>query len=163
MKGKSAKSWFCWLARLFAFLLIFPVLAGHGQNSSASVDPLAIESDFKDATRAAGAASINKNIVTLRRKSLCDANGPFLGLGASYFQALRDTKFDRARLSNNLGVLASNGFNFIRVLGMVSWDGLETAPVTFTNRSGHLVNAWPDYWEQFGNLLEIAGAHNLRV
>jgi hypothetical protein len=99
----------------------------------------------------------------LQGYSLCDDAGPFLGLGASYFQALRDAKYDRARLSHNLDVLASRGFNYVRILSMVSWDGLEIAPVTFTNRLGRAVPAWPDYWQQFRALLELAGQHGLRV
>ncbi len=62
-------------------------------------------------------------------RSLSDDRGPFLGVGASCFQALRHTKFDRARLEANLALLAEHGFNYLRVLSMVGWDGLEIAPV----------------------------------
>lgn len=31
-----------------------------------------------------------KNLVRLQGNSFCDKNGPFLGLGASYFQAMRE-------------------------------------------------------------------------
>lgn len=102
-------------------------------------------------------------VVRLDGRSLCDANGPFLGLGASYFQALRHAKYDRARLESNLGFLVANGFNYVRVLSMVNWDGLEIAPVEFTNHAGHRVEAWPDYWERFGDLLDLAGRKGLRV
>lgn len=102
-------------------------------------------------------------LVRLSGRSLCDSAGPLLGLGASYFQALRHAKHDRARLNSNLALLASNGFNYVRVLSMVNWDGLEIAPVSFTNRVGHRVEAWPDYWQQFRDLLDIAGRHGLRV
>lgn len=103
------------------------------------------------------------NLVRLSGRSLCDQTGPFLGLGASYFQALRHAKYDRARLNSNLTLLASNGFNYVRVLSMVNWDGLEIAPVTFTNRAGHRVEAWPDYWQHFRDLVDVAGRHGLRV
>jgi hypothetical protein len=103
------------------------------------------------------------NLVRLRDNSLCDDGGPFLGLGASYFQALRDAKYDRPRLNHNLALLASKGFNYIRVLSMVSWDGLEIAPVTFTNRFQREVPAWPHYWQQFRDLLDLAGQHGLRA
>ena len=96
------------------------------------------------------------DLVRLSGRSLCDQTGPFLGLGASYFQALRHAKYDRARLNSNLTLLAANGFNYVRVLSMVNWDGLEIAPVTFTNRAGHRVEAWPDYWQHFR---EIGRAH----
>ncbi len=102
-------------------------------------------------------------LVRLKGNSLCDDSGPFLGLGASYFQALRHAKYDRTRLNGNLALLASKGFNYVRILSMVSWDGLEIAPVSFTNRSGRVVGAWADYWQQFRDLLDLAGRHGLRV
>ena len=92
--------------------------------------------------------------VRLRDHSLCDDDGPLLGLGVSYFQALRHAKYDRQRLNDNLALLAAKGFNYVRILSMVSWDGLEIAPVTFTNRTGRVVEAWPDYWQQFRDLLD---------
>lgn len=101
--------------------------------------------------------------VRLIGRSLCDDDGPFLGLGASYFQALRHAKFDRARLDQNLAFLASKGFNYVRVLSMVNWDGLEIAPVNFTNHAGHRVEAWPDYWQQFRELLDRVAGHGLRA
>lgn len=101
--------------------------------------------------------------VRLRDHSLCDDDGPLLGLGVSYFQALRHAKHDRQRLRGNLALLAANGFNYVRILSMVSWDGLEIAPVTFTNRSGRVVEAWPDYWQHFCDLLDLAAQHGLRI
>jgi CubicO group peptidase (beta-lactamase class C family) len=102
-------------------------------------------------------------LVHLRGHSLADSSGPFLGLGASYFQALRDVRDDRARLNHNLALLSTKGFNYARVFSMVAWDGLEIAPVTFTNRQGRAVAAWPDYWRQFHELLELAEQNGLRV
>jgi len=103
------------------------------------------------------------NVVRLSGNSFCDDTGPFLGLGASYFQALRHAKYDRALLDHNLELLAAKGFNYIRILSMVSWEGLEIAPVTFTNRAGRVIPAWPDYWTQFRDLLDLAARHGLRV
>ena len=94
---------------------------------------------------------------------LSDKEGPFLGLGVTYFQALRHAKFDQARLEKNLALFAKRGVNYIRVLSMVSWDELEIAPVSFTNRQGRLVEGWPDYWDHFRDLLDIAAKHHLRV
>jgi len=107
--------------------------------------------------------SSGTNLVRLRGRSFCDDAGPFLGLGASYFQALRHAKYDRARLKSNLAFLASKGFNYVRILSMVSWDGLEIAPVSFTNRAGRAVEAWPDYWQQFRELLDLVAQHGLRA
>jgi hypothetical protein len=98
--------------------------------------------------------------VRLVRHSLADDNGPFLGLGVSYFTALWRCKYDRPRVEKDLAFLAAQGFNYYRMLSMVgyypAWDGLELAPVTFTNRVGKRVEAWPDYWEQLGNLIDLA-------
>ncbi len=102
-------------------------------------------------------------LVQLKGRSLADGSGPFLGLGASYFQALRDARYDRSRLNHNLALLSAKGFNYVRVFSMVAWEGLEIAPVTFTNRQGRVVTAWPDYWRQFHELLELAGQHGLRL
>src|ERR1051325_4301867 len=76
------------------------------------------------------AALSQTNLVRLQGKCLSDNTGPFLGLGASYFLALRDAKFERERLTHNLMLLHQNGFNYIRVFCMVGWPGLEVAPVT---------------------------------
>jgi hypothetical protein len=103
------------------------------------------------------------NLARLAGKSFCDNHGPFLALGASYFQALRRAKYDRARLERDLELLASKGFNYVRVLSMVNWDGLEIAPVSFTNSAGHYVAAWPDYWRQFRDLLDAISRHGLRA
>jgi hypothetical protein len=107
--------------------------------------------------------SSQTNVVRLNGKSFCDDAGPFLGLGVSYFQALRHAKVDRERLNRNLALFAAKGFNYVRVLSMVSWDGLEIAPVTFTNRAGHAIAAWPDYWHQFRDLLDLVAQHGLRA
>jgi hypothetical protein len=109
------------------------------------------------------AQALSTNLVRMNGKSFCDDSGPFLGLGVSYFQALHDAKYDRARLESNLAFLTSKGFNYMRVLSMVSWEGMEIAPVTFTNRFGRVVAGWPDYWSQFQDLLELAGRHRLRI
>ena len=103
------------------------------------------------------------NVVRVNGKSLRDNSGPFLGLGASYFQALRRAKYDRPRLTNDLALLASKGFNYVRILSMVNWNGLEIAPVSFVNSAGIPVAAWPDYAQQFRDMLDIIAAHGLRA
>ncbi len=102
-------------------------------------------------------------VVRLEGYSFADDEGPFLGLGVSYFQALRHAKYEPERLEANLRFLSARGFNYIRVLSMVNWDGLEIAPVSFTNREGHRVEAWPDYWERLRALLDMAHGAGLRV
>jgi len=41
---------------------------------------------------------------------LVDSRGPFLGLGVSYFTALRHYRYDRPLLERNLAFLAERGF-----------------------------------------------------
>lgn len=100
--------------------------------------------------------------------SLADENGPFLGLGVSYFPALWRCKYDRPRLRSDLSFLAGQGFNYFRMLSMVgyhpAWEGMEIAPVTFTNRAGKRVEGWSDYWQQLGSLIDLAyDEHGLRT
>ena len=106
--------------------------------------------------------------VYLSNRSLTDNDGPFLGLGVTYMQALRRCKYDLARLNSDLAFLSSRGFNYIRVLSMVGWnsywDGDEIAPISFTNDSGKPVAAWTDYWQQLRDLIDIAyDQHGLRT
>jgi hypothetical protein len=98
--------------------------------------------------------------VRVEGHSLVDDGGPFLGLGASYFTALWRCKNDRARLEADLAFLSRHGFNYYRMLSMVghhaAWDGREIAPVSFTNREGKQVAAWPDYWQRLRELVDLA-------
>jgi hypothetical protein len=98
--------------------------------------------------------------VRIEGHSLVDDGGPFLGLGASYFTALWRAKHDRARLEADLEFLSRCRFNYYRMLSMVghnaAWDGLEIAPVSFTSREGKRVEAWPDYWLQLRDLIDLA-------
>lgn len=91
--------------------------------------------------------------------SLVDSGGPLLGLGVSYFSALWQCKYDRPRLESDLKFLSQQGFNYYRILSMVgwnaAWEGREIAPVTFTSRAGKQVEAWPDYWRQLGELIDL--------
>ena len=119
--------------------------------------------DFTNSAGKVWSLERGTNLVWLNGKSFCDDTGPFLGLGVSYFQALRHAKYDRARLNHNLGLIAAKGFNYVRVLSMVGWEGLEIAPVSFTNRAGNVIQAWPDYWPQFRDLLDLVAQHGLRA
>jgi hypothetical protein len=95
-------------------------------------------------------------VVRVQGHSLVDGGGPFLGLGATYMSALRRCKYDRERLNSDLAFLSGQGFNYIRVLSMVGWKGREIAPAAFTNEDGDAVAAWPDYWRQLRDLVDIA-------
>jgi hypothetical protein len=108
-------------------------------------------------------ASQRSGRVRIEGHSLMDDGGPFLGLGASYFTALWRAKHARERLEADLKFLSRCGFNYYRMLSMVghnaAWDGLEIAPVSFTSREGKHVEAWPDYWKQLGELIDLAYDH----
>jgi hypothetical protein len=72
-------------------------------------------------------------LVRLDGRSLADDGGKFNALGASLFYATWAYKNDRPRLERSLETLARNGFDYIRVLGVVgdtkspdSWDGRES-------------------------------------
>lgn len=92
--------------------------------------------------------------------SLRDRDGPFLGIGVSYFTALWRFRYDRPRLESELRFLSRCGFNYYRMLSMVGWNpawrGLEIAPIDFTTRDGRRIAAWPDYWRQLGDLIDLA-------
>ena len=113
-----------------------------------------------DETHATRSTAQRSGRVSLSLHCLVDDNGPFLGLGASYFTALCRCKFDRPRLEADLEFLSQRGFNYYRMLSMVghhpAWDGLEIAPQPFTNRDDKRVDAWPDYWQQLRELVDIA-------
>jgi hypothetical protein len=98
--------------------------------------------------------------VRVQRHCLVDDRGPFLGLGVSYFTALWRCKHDRPRLESDLAFLSQQGFNYYRMLSMVgyhpAWEGREIAPVNSASRAGKRVQAWPDYWQQFRDLIDIA-------
>lgn len=107
-----------------------------------------------------GAEQARKGKVRVEGHGLVDENGPFLGLGVSYFTALWRCKNDRARLERDLGYLAKNHFNYYRMLSMVgyypAWEGLEIAPVGFRSKNGKKVEAWQDYWQQLRELIDLA-------
>ncbi len=126
------------------------------------------------ATRAAERVAISTapvkraGVVRVVDHGLQDDDGPFLGLGVSYFTALWRCRYDRSRLESDLRFLSRQGFNYYRLLSMVgwhpAWSGLEIAPVSFTNRTGQLVAAWPDYWRQLGELIDLGyDRHGLRA
>jgi hypothetical protein len=71
--------------------------------------------------------------VRLDGRSLVDDGGKFNALGASLFYGAWAYKNDRPRLERNLKTLSRNGFDYIRVLGVVGdpkakdhWDGRES-------------------------------------
>jgi len=118
------------------------------------------------ATSLAESTTTGKNVhksagqVRVVDHGLVDDEGPFLGLGVSYFTALQRCRNDRPRLESDLRFLSEQGFNYYRMLSMVGrhreWEGLEAAPVAFTNRVGRRVEAWPDYWKQLAELVDLA-------
>jgi hypothetical protein len=118
-----------------------------------------VSSLFAEVAGTEKSASRRMGPVRVVDHSLVDDGGPFLGLGVSYFTALWRCRHDRPRLESDLRFLSEQGFNYYRMLSMVghhqAWDGLEIAPVAFTNRTGKRVEAWPDYWRQLSDLIDL--------
>jgi len=104
--------------------------------------------------------SARAGMVRVVDHALVDDQGPFLGLGVSYFTALWRCRNDRPRFESDLRFLSEQGFNYYRMLSMVghnrAWEGLEIAPVTFTSREDKRVEAWPDYWKQLAEMIDFA-------
>jgi hypothetical protein len=112
------------------------------------------------ADRAAGAEAQAVDVVTLDEHTLRAGDRHFLGLGVTYFRAVERVKNDRDHFHSDLAFLAGQGFDYVRILSMVgwyeAWGGLEIAPVDFGNRAGNRVAAWPDYWQQVCDAIDIA-------
>src|SRR5689334_14083506 len=85
-----------------------------------------------DAAKAAAALPARSGTVRVVNHALADDQGPFLGLGVSYFTALWRCRNDRTRFESDLQFLSQQGFNYYRMFSMVghnkAWDGLEIAP-----------------------------------
>jgi hypothetical protein len=128
--------------------------------TTAAGQPGEIQKSGKDGAEAAKSAPPRSGRVRLDGYSLVDDDGHFLGLGVSYFTALWRCKNDRARLEADFAFLSRQGFNYYRMLSMVgyypAWDDLEIAPVSFTNRDEKPLAAWSDYWQQLGELIDLA-------
>ena len=95
-------------------------------------------------------------MVSLYGNCLQDDAGPFLGLGFTYMRSLQRCKYDRSRWLSDLAAMSARGFNYQRILSMVGWTDLEIAPIGFTNSQGTWIPAWPDYWQQFRDCIDIA-------
>ena len=98
----------------------------------------------------------NRGVVSISGRSFYDANAHFLGLGATYMSGLRFCKYDRERFRSDCAYLAANGFDYIRILTMVSWAGKEIMPIGGYNSDGYWVDGWSDYWQQFRDCIDIA-------
>lgn len=114
-------------------------------------------------TQAAAEAEVRVNRragrVRLVGRTLSDDGGKFNALGASLFYGAWAYRNDRPRLERNLATLSRNGFDYVRVLGVVgdtkapdSWDGRESD--------------WrdPDYARTIAGLTDLAyDTYGLRV
>lgn len=97
--------------------------------------------------------------VRLDGYALVDDGGAFNALGATLMWGAWGYRHDRARLEANLAWLAANGFDYVRVLGVVGdpdaadyWDGREVSA------------AWSDYDEVITGLTDLAwDTYGLRV
>lgn len=103
----------------------------------------------------------NRGWVRVVGNSFVDDNGPFLGLAATYMCAMGKCKFYRDRYEDDLAFLAANGFNYIRILSMVGWEGREIIPPNYVPDSGK--QPWSDYWQQFRDCIDLAYKYGLRT
>ena len=113
----------------------------------------------RDTPALAEGVRVRTGPVRVMDHAIVDDQGPFLGLGVSYFTALWRCRNDRERFESDLQFLSDQGFNYYRMLSMVgwnrAWDGLEIAPISFANQEGKRVEAWPDYWKQLTELIDL--------
>jgi hypothetical protein len=85
-----------------------------------------------------------QGMVRLDGRSLVDDTGHFNALGATLFSAARWYKFDLPRLERNLKFLSENGYDYIRVIGLLGWAGREVDP------------RWPDYDAVIAGVTDLA-------
>lgn len=151
----------------FAFCLHVAPCPGVAGENDAPRDPAAPSPGAAASDQSAEGQAPAANAVVRRRgkvrvadHALADDDGPFLGLGVSYFTALWRSRNDPQRLDSDLAFLSRQGFNYFRMLSMVGhhpgWDGREIAPVSFSRRDDRRVEGWPDYWPQFRRLVDLA-------
>ncbi len=81
-----------------------------------------------------------------------------MGLGVTYFQALRHSIQNRTLLKKNLSYLKDCGVDYIRVVAMIKDDGSGTWPV-----EREIIPDSKGYWEGFRYLLDETWRSGLRV
>ncbi|MDO8588601.1 MAG: NBR1-Ig-like domain-containing protein [Armatimonadota bacterium] len=87
-----------------------------------------------------------------------DDGGKFLALGFTHMKAMHRCKYDRPRYLADLSDMAGQGFNYQRILSVVSWveHDMEITPIDFVNGINETVKAWPDYDQQLRDTIDIA-------
>jgi hypothetical protein len=76
---------------------------------------------------------IRQGIVRTDGRCAIDDTGLFHPLGVTFFWALYGWKFERDRIHEHLTWLKQYGFDYLRILGEVNWQGRSILP------------SWPDY------------------
>lgn len=138
---------------LLALVSLAPVVhSGSGQSYDSSSQP-------------------RTGIVRASRRTLVDDGGAFLALGTTLFWGLWGFEHDRARLARNLAAIADGGFDYIRVLGAVSWHDRPVNPRT--PDWGDRVAAFTDWaydtyhlrvqWTLFGDTRHTPGMADRRA
>ncbi|MGE3974952.1 MAG: hypothetical protein AB7F59_10540 [Bdellovibrionales bacterium] len=92
-------------------------------------------------------------LVRASGRALRDDQGEFYGLGVTMMWALWAYKHDRAKLERNLAVLAENGFDYVRVLGVISREPLRPHDYWYKL---DMNASWPDYNEMIAGLTDLA-------
>ena len=102
-------------------------------------------------------------LVRMSGNSFADDDGEFLGLGVTYMAGLWMCKYDRNTFRSDLNFLSDCGFNYIRILSEVPgacpqdyWYGRSINASTYTCPHGVTAYPWPDYDQQFRDMIDIA-------
>lgn len=82
-------------------------------------------------------------------RGVCGPKGVFHPLGITYFSALRLQRYDRAANLKNLDLLQKLKFDYVRILGMIDWPGLEIDP------------RWPEYEAVLASFIDDAYARGI--
>ena len=80
------------------------------------------------ASVAAPGWSARKGLVRAQNKVVLDDDGVFHPLGLTFFWALYGWRYERDRILEHLKWLAPKGFDYVRILGEVDWQGRSIDP-----------------------------------
>ena len=94
---------------------------------------------------------VRQGIVRCERRVVRDDTGVFHPLGLTLFWALYGWKHEREKILATLAWLRTKGFDYVRILGEVDWEGRTIDP------------RWPDYDDNLRGFVDAAAAHGLRV
>jgi hypothetical protein len=95
-------------------------------------------------SRAKPKVTPRQGLVVCDRRVVSDQTGIFHPLGLTFFWALYGWKFERDRIFAHLDWLRPKGFDYLRILGEVDWEGRSIEP------------SWPDYQQVLADFIDFA-------